>query len=151
MIWLRPYPLSCRQLSLFLSLPVCRRLRLLRRGGRGKGSREELIIRRRESLVLYKSLNTLCKCLKGMARGCIQRETWGLGPYIQYHRISQSTPKSAFRHKYKGKEVTLERSLLLVGHICIYLITANQYEKEEYEERGGKRWELTLYLRIYIL
>jgi hypothetical protein len=59
MIWLLPHPLppAVSKLSLFLSLPVCRRSSLLT----GEGvEEEEPSIRRRESLVLYKSFyNTI--------------------------------------------------------------------------------------------
>jgi hypothetical protein len=62
MIWLLPppplppSPPSVRKLPLFLSLPVCRQSSL-RRVGRGWGRSQ--IIRRRESLVLYKLFNPL--------------------------------------------------------------------------------------------
>jgi hypothetical protein len=50
---------------------------------------------------------------------------------------------------YKGIEMGLERSLPLVGHICMCLITANQEEIGEYEKRGGKEcmtfFEYTFY------
>ncbi len=48
-----PPPSPVSKFSLFLSFPVCRR----RRGGRRRRSR---IIRRRESLDLYETFNTLC-------------------------------------------------------------------------------------------
>jgi hypothetical protein len=50
-------PPSVSKLSLFFNLPVWRRSSFLT--GRGGGG-EEQIIRRQESLVLYKSFNTLC-------------------------------------------------------------------------------------------
>ncbi len=46
------------KMSLFLSLPVCRRSSLRRERG-WKGLERSQIIRRRESLVIYKSFNTL--------------------------------------------------------------------------------------------
>ncbi len=62
-IWFGSLPtpssqLSLSKLSLFLSLPVCRRSSLLTGGGRGWGRSQ--IIWPQESLALYKSFNTLC-------------------------------------------------------------------------------------------
>jgi hypothetical protein len=57
------------------------------------------------------------------------------------------TLKSAFHPNYKGKGVGLQRSLLLVGHICICLLIIGQPMRTgEYEEGGGKGWELTYVL-----
>ncbi len=61
-VWFGRFPLppSVSKLSLFLRLPVSRRSSLLTgdgRGGRGWGRSQ--ILRRRESLVLYKPYNTL--------------------------------------------------------------------------------------------
>ncbi len=53
-----PSPTPVSKLSLFLSLPVCRRSSLLTGEG-GRGWERSQIIRRRESLVIYKSFNTL--------------------------------------------------------------------------------------------
>ncbi len=66
MIWLLP-PFSSppfhhiSKLSLFLSLPVCRRFRWWEGGGGRAGKRSQIIRRRRESLVLYNPLTTLWK------------------------------------------------------------------------------------------
>jgi hypothetical protein len=61
MIWLHVHPLPLspvRKLSFFLSLPVFRRSTLLAGEGEGGRARSQ-IIRPRESLVLFKSVNTL--------------------------------------------------------------------------------------------
>jgi hypothetical protein len=55
---LTPSPPAVSKLSLFLSLPVCRRLSIITGEGGGRWGRSQ-IIRRRESLVLHKSFNTL--------------------------------------------------------------------------------------------
>jgi hypothetical protein len=57
-IWLLSPPPLFSPVSLFLSLPVCRRSSLLMGDG-GWGWGRTQILRRRQSLVLYKSFNTL--------------------------------------------------------------------------------------------
>jgi hypothetical protein len=52
-------PLPVSKLSLFLSLPMCRRSSLRVRGW----GRSQFIRQGRESLVLCKSFNTLCLCI----------------------------------------------------------------------------------------
>jgi hypothetical protein len=69
---LPPSPIST--LSIFLSLPVCRRSRFLTREGRGWGRSQ--IIRWGESLVLYKSFNTLCLF------GAFRKRTKGPAPLL---------------------------------------------------------------------
>jgi hypothetical protein len=55
-----PPPSPVIKLSLFLSLPVCRRWSLLTgEGEEGGGGAKSIFIRQLESLVLYKSFNTL--------------------------------------------------------------------------------------------
>ncbi len=61
MIWLlfhfTPPPLPSASLSLFLSLPVCRRSSLLT--GQGMDEEPNHMTAQRESIVFYESLNTL--------------------------------------------------------------------------------------------
>ncbi len=64
-----PPPSPVCQLSLFLSLLVSRRSSFLTRRDGGRSQ----IIRRLESLVLYKSFNTLCS--KPSCQGCIPNVT----------------------------------------------------------------------------
>ncbi len=56
-----PSPCPLSKVSLFLSLPVCRRSSLLT-GENGRGRRRSQIIRRQESLVLYNPLTTFWPC-----------------------------------------------------------------------------------------
>ncbi len=53
----------------------------------------------------------------------------------------------SFHPNYKGKGVGIEMFLLLVEHTCLYLpdnMFFMSLSKGEYEEGGGKGWELTL-------
>jgi hypothetical protein len=81
MIWflnppppLSPSPVS--KFSLFLSDPLCRRGSSLLTGGLGWGWGRSQILRRRESLVLYKSFNCIFYELRGHSGFYYGLETW---------------------------------------------------------------------------
>jgi hypothetical protein len=62
-------------------------------------------------------------------------------PYLIVNSLVSYSPH------YKGKGVDLGRSLLLVEHICIYLlISKTGFLCKQYGEGGGKGREMTLCL-----
>jgi hypothetical protein len=115
MIWLLPHQLHppASILSLFLSLPVCRRSSLLTgEGGRGWGRSQ--IIRRRESLVLYKSFNTL----RSQAL-----------PDISF--LKQTSSRECFAPMTEKWKITQLR-LQVCPCVCLQLSSSTQFEKRNF-------------------
>jgi hypothetical protein len=84
MIWLHPIPPTpVNNLSLFLSLPLCRRSSTLTgEGGRDGGSRQ--IIRQQESIILYLSFNILWSSLNPSGNCPIFIGVHSLSPHLSY-------------------------------------------------------------------